>query len=162
MRTKTLLLIIGIVLIALFAVLNVDEFTRTSTLNLGFTTMQLPLGLVMLMLSMIVLLLFLVTTLVMHSSNLMENRKHAKLLTTQRELADKAEASRFTELRLYLESQSAVGVQQKRETIAALDARIVQTEKLVMDRLQELDNTNAAYWGQHDDALARNRLPSSL
>jgi uncharacterized integral membrane protein len=158
MRTKTLLLIIGIVLIAVFAVLNVDEFTRTSTLNLGFTTMQLPLGLVMLMLLMVVLLLFVVTTLVMHSSNLMENRKHAKLLTTQRELADKAEASRFTELRLYLESQSAVTVQQKRDTIAAMEARLAQTEKLVLNRLEQSDNTNAAYWGQHDDALARNRL----
>jgi uncharacterized integral membrane protein len=157
MRTKTLLLIIGIVLIAVFAVLNVDEFTRTSTLNLGFTTMQLPLGLVMLMLLMVVLLLFVVTTLVLHSSNLMENRKHAKLLTTQRELADKAEASRFTELRLYLESQSAVAVQQKRDTIAALEARLAHTEKLVLNRLEQSDNTNAAYWGQHDDALARSR-----
>ena len=46
MRTKILFLIIGIALIAAFAVLNVDEFTRTSTLNLGVTTMQLPLGLV--------------------------------------------------------------------------------------------------------------------
>ena len=50
MRTKILLLIIGIVLLALFAVLNVDEITRTSTLNLGFTTTQMPLGLLLLML----------------------------------------------------------------------------------------------------------------
>ena len=157
MRTKIILLTIGIVLLAIFAVLNVDEITRTSTLNLGFTSMQLPLGLVMLMLLMVSLLVFLVTTLVMHSSNLLENRKHAKLLTAQRELADKAEASRFTELRLYLESQSMVSVQQKRDTLAAIEARLVQTEKLLLNRLEQSDNTNAAYWGQHDDALARSR-----
>ena len=157
MRTKILLLIIGIMLIAAFAFLNVDEFTRTSTLNLGFTTMQLPLGLVMLMLLVVMLLLFVVTTVVMHSSNLLENRKHAKLLTAQRDLADKAEASRFTELRLHLESQSMVSVQQKRDTLAAIEARLLQTEKLLLNRLEQSDNTNAAYWGQHDDALARNR-----
>lgn len=162
MRTKSLLLIVGILLIAAFAVLNVDEFTRTSTLNLGFTTMQLPLGLVMLMLLMVVLLIFLVTTLVMHSSNLLENRKHAKLLTAQRDLADKAEASRFTELRLYLESQSAVAIQQKRDTIATMEARLAQTEKLLLNRLEQSDNTNAAYWGQHDDALMPNRPMNTL
>ena len=162
MRTKILFLIIGIALIAAFAVLNVDEFTRTSTLNLGVTTMQLPLGLVMLMLLMVALLVFLVTTLYMHSSNLLENRKHAKLLTTQRELADKAEASRFTELRLYLESQSAVAVQQKRDTLTALEARLAQTEKLLLNRLEQSDNTTAAYWGQNDDALMRSRQLNSL
>ena len=162
MRTKILFLIIGIALITAFAVLNVDEFTRTSTLNLGVTTMQLPLGLVMLMLLMVALLVFLVTTLYMHSSNLLENRKHAKLLTTQRELADKAEASRFTELRLYLESQSAVAVQQKRDTLVALEARLAQTEKLLLNRLEQSDNTTAAYWGQNDDALMRSRSLNTL
>ena len=162
MRTKSLLLIVGMLLIAAFAVLNVEEFTRTSTLNLGFTSMQLPLGLVMLMLLMVVLLVFLVTTLVMHSSNLLENRKHAKQMTVQRDLADKAEASRFTELRLYLESQSAVAVQQKRDTIAAIDARLAQTENSMMKRLEQSDTTNAAYWGQQDDALSRSRMTASL
>ena len=157
MRTKTLLLIAGIVLIAAFAVLNVDEFTRISTLNLGFTNMQLPLGLVMLMLVIAVLLIFLVTTLYMHSTNLLETRKYARELTAQRELADKAEASRFTELRRYLESQAALTINRDSDTVAAIDRRLAQTEKLLLNRLEQSDNTNAAYWGQHDDALLRNR-----
>lgn len=157
MRTKTLLLIAGIVLIAAFAVLNVDEFTRISTLNLGFTNMQLPLGLVMLMLVIAVLLIFLVTTLYMHSTNLLETRKYARELTAQRELADKAEASRFTELRRYLESQAALTINRDSDTVAAIDRRLAQTEKLLLNRLEQSDNSNAAYWGQHDDALLRNR-----
>ena len=157
MRTKILLLIIGIVLIAAFGVLNVDEFTRTSTLNFGFTTMQLPLGLVMTILVIAILLIFLLTTLYMHSTNLIETRKYAKELTIQRELADKAEASRFTDLRRYMETQAALATNQSSDTIAAIDRRIVQTEKLLLQRLEQTDNTNAAYWGQHDDALMRNR-----
>ena len=157
MRTKTLLLIVGIVLIAAFAMLNVDEITRTSTLNLGFTSMQLPLGLVMLMLVLAILLIFLVTMLYMHSINLIETRKHDKQLTVQRELADKAEASRFTDLRRYMESQAAVALNQGNETVAAMNRRMMQTEMLLLERLEQSDNTNAAYWGQHDDALMRNK-----
>lgn len=162
MRTKTLLLIVIIVLIATFAVLNVDEFTRVGTLNFGFTTMQLPLGLVMLMLIAALLLIFLVTTLYMHSMNLMETRKYAKELTVQRELADKAEVSRFTELRRYLESQAVLAMNQGSDTIAAFDRRMLQTENLLLQRLQQSDNTNAAYWGQQDDATARNRPLNKL
>ena len=157
MRTKTLLLIVGIVLIAAFAMLNVNEITRISTLNLGFTSMQLPLGLVMLMLVIAILLIFLVTMLYMHSVNLIETRKYDKQLTVQRELADKAEASRFTDLRRYMESQASVALNQGNETVAAMNRRMMQTEMLLLERLEQSDNTNAAYWGQHDDALLRNR-----
>ena len=157
MRTKTLLLIVGIVLIAAFAMLNVNEITRISTLNLGFTSMQLPLGLVMLMLVLAILLIFLVTMLYMHSVNLIETRKYDKQLTVQRELADKAEASRFTDLRRYMESQASVALNQGNETVAAMNRRMMQTEMLLLERLEQSDNTNAAYWGQHDDALLRNR-----
>ena len=55
-------LIVAIVLIAGCAALNVDEFSRTSVLSLGFTTVQVPLGLVMLVLLAAVLLVFLATT----------------------------------------------------------------------------------------------------
>ena len=157
MRARNLLLIIGIVLMAGFAMLNVDEFTRTSVLNLGFTTMQLPLGLLMLMVVVGVLLIFLAVTLYMQSTNLLETRQYAKQLAAQRELADKAEASRFTELRRYLESQAALAISRDKETLVAVDRRMVQTESLLMKRLEQSDNSNAAYWGQHDDALMRNK-----
>ena len=59
MRFRTIALIVLIVLMAGFAALNVDEFSRTSVLSLGFTTVQVPLGLVMLVLLAVVLLVFL-------------------------------------------------------------------------------------------------------
>ncbi len=157
MRLKTLLLIIGILLIVVFAVLNVDEFVRPSTLNLGFTTMQLPLGLVMFMLVMVVLLMFLITTLYMRNANLHETRGYAKQLAAQRELADKAEASRFTELHRYMQTQADTTLVQTNNTVAAFNHRLAQTENLLLKRLEQSDNTNAAYWGQQDDALRRSR-----
>ena len=162
MRTKILLLIIGVVLLGMFAVLNVDEITRTSTLNLGFTTMQLPLGLLMLILVVALSLIFLAATVYMHSAQLMETRKYARELSAQRELADQAETSRFTKLRGYLESQTALALNREAETIAALDRRLAQSERLLLERLDQSDNSNAAYWGQHDDALMRTKRLSTL
>ncbi len=154
MRARTIFLIVGIFLIAGFAMLNVDEFTRTSVLSLGFTTMQVPLGLVMLLLVVAILLVFLATTIYMQSANLIETRQYARELTAQRALADKAEASRFTELRQYMESQAALGINRDVLNTAAIDHRLSQTEALVLHRLDQSDNTTAAYWGQHTDAMA--------
>ena len=160
MRARTIFLIIGIFLIAGFAMLNVDEFTRTSVLSLGFTTMQVPLGLVMLLLVVAILLVFLATTIYMQSANLIETRQYARELTVQRELADKAEASRFTELRQYMESQAALGINRDALNKAAIDQRLSQTEKMLLHRLDQSDNTAAAYWGQYTDSLARETQPA--
>jgi hypothetical protein len=112
----------------------------------------------MLMLVAALLLIFLIFALYMRSVQLLENRKQSKELTSQRELAEKAESSRFSQLRGYLESQALMCKNRETETIANLDRRMAQTEKHLLQRLEQSDNTNAAYWGQHDDALARNHL----
>lgn len=162
MRTKILLLIVTIGLIAGFTFLNIDEFTRISTLNLGFTTMQLPLGLVMLLVVVTIMLIFVATTIYINSSRLIETRHHAKELTAQRALADQAETSRFTKLRGYLESQTTMMMNRDSDAVAALDLRLERTEKLLLQRLEQSDNSNAAYWGQHDDALLRSRPLNTL
>lgn len=153
MRARTVFLIITIALLVGFAMLNVDEFTRASTLNLGVTTMQVPLGLMMLVLSLAILLIFLVTTLYMHSASLMENRKHSKELSAQRDLADKAEASRFTELRKFIESQNASNLQRESAATAAFNDRLAQTQTALLHRLDQSDNTTAAYIGQMQDSM---------
>lgn len=48
------------------------------------------------------------------------------------------------------------------ETVAAIDRRLVQTEKRLLERLEQSDNSNAAYWGQHDEALMRNKSLSRV
>ena len=99
MRFRTIFLVLILVLVAGFVALNVDEFTRASVLSLGLTTMQVPLGLVMLLLLVLVTVVFLASTLYMQSKSLLESRTHTRELTAQRELADKAEASRLFRLR---------------------------------------------------------------
>jgi hypothetical protein len=116
----------------------------------------------MLLLLITVLLLFLAVTLYMQSTNLLETRRYAKELTVQRELADKAEESRFTKLRGYMEAQATLTMNRETETVTALDRRLALTEKLLLQRIEQSDNTTAAYWGQHDDALMRRTPVNAL
>jgi len=153
MRIRTIALIVVIVLMAGFAALNVDEFSRTSVLSLGFTTVQVPLGLVMLVLLAAVLLVFLATTLYIQSTHLLEMRQTTRALTTQRELADKAEASRFTELRHYMETQVLSAQQREAAQATVLTERLAQTQQALTSKIEQSGNTVAAYIGELEDRL---------
>ena len=153
MRFRTIALILFILLVAGFVALNLGEFTRVSMLNLGLATVAVPLGLVMLILLAVVTAGFLGLTLYMQSSNLIETRNYARELATQRELADKAEASRFTELRHYLDAQAAA--EQRRESAAAsvLAERFAQQNAALSARLDQTDNTLTTQLSQLQDKV---------
>ena len=161
MRARTIFLIIGIVLVAAFAALNVDEFTRSSVLSLGFTTIQVPLGMVMLLMLVATMLVFLASTLYIQGANLLENRQHAKELNIQRELADRAEASRFTELHKYLQTQADAALHRDAANATVLAERLAQTQAALMQRLEQSDRTTAAYLGEIEDRMERGAVPAS-
>lgn len=160
MRIRTILLILAIVLVAAFVALNLNEFMRVSMLSLGFTTIEVSLGLVMLALLGAVTALFLGSALYMQSSNLLEMRKHTRELNVQRELADKAEASRFTELQGFLAAQAEAGKQREAATAAALTEQFAQQQQALMARIEQSDNATAAFLGQLEDKLEREAASS--
>ena len=159
MRIRTIFLIIFIALVAGFVALNVGEFTRSSVLNLGIASIDVSLGLVMLLLLVVVVVAFLGNTLLIQSANLIESRKYARELNTQRDLADKAEASRFTELRHYLDAQAAAEREREVMMNAAIDQRFAAHQQVLLARLDQSDNTVAAHLGQLEDRLEH---PSSV
>ena len=153
MRFRTILLVLAILLVAGFVALNVEEFTRASVLSLGFTTIQISLGLVMLLLLIVTLVIFLASVLYMQSKHVLEARTHTRELNTQRELADKAEASRFTELRAYLEQQALADQRRESALGTVLADRFAQQQQVILARIDQTDNTLAAYMGQLEDRL---------
>jgi hypothetical protein len=155
MRIRTILLVVGMLLLAGFVALNLDEFTRVSMLSLGFTTVQVSLGLLMLLLLVIATVVFLATTLYIQSNHLLETRRYSRELNTQRELADKAEASRFTELRSYLEVQALAAQHREAATATVLAERFAQQQQALLARLEQIDNSVAAHVGQLEDQLER-------
>ena len=108
MQLRTLLLVLALALTATFATVNWSAFVAPTTLSLVFTTIEAPLGLIMLAITAVIAVLFLAFIVYLQTSVLLEARRHAKALETQRQLADQAEASRFTELRAFLERELAL------------------------------------------------------
>ena len=155
MRVRTVFFIIAILAVAAFTALNVDEFTRSSVLNLGFTTTQMPLGLVMLLILGAALVLFLASTIYIQSSHLIETRKYARELSAQRELADRAEASRFTELRNYIDAQSATALNRESANAGVWAERLNRAQAELLLRLEQSDGATAAYMGQLEDRVGR-------
>jgi putative hemolysin len=86
---------------------------------------------------------------------ILETRRYAKELKSHRELADSAEASRFTELRTYLEAQlrriEAQGAAAQRENGASIE----KVEHLLQDKMVESTRTLSAYLGEIEDKLDR-------
>ncbi|MES2940865.1 MAG: hypothetical protein V4864_24515 [Pseudomonadota bacterium] len=151
MRARVVLLIVAILLVAGFASLNWNEFNRTTPLSFGVLVMDAPLGMVMLVLLSIALLAFLVSSAVDRTANLVESRRYAKSLDAQRALAESAETSRFTDLRLHMDNQ--LRELKQHDTIAAtefeqralntnreLRAHMDTFHRSLMSRLNELEN----------------------
>lgn len=120
MKIRTLLMVIAFAAIAAFVTLNWEAITTTTTLSLGITTVQAPLGFLLLALLVLFTVLFLVFVVYSRTSGFFKERHHSREMQETQELADNAEASRFTELRellgpelkklgdLYLETTATV------------------------------------------------------
>lgn len=146
MNLRTLFLLLIVAAIAALAVLNWGELTAPSLMSLGVVSIEAPLGLIMLGLTALLGVFFIAYVLSLQGSVLLDTRRHSKEMTAQRELADKAEASRFTELRAFLETQH-------QQVQSQLIARLDTLEARLAARAQESDNSTAAHVGQLEQQL---------
>lgn len=150
MNFRTVSIAIIVALIAVLAAFNWNALATPTPVSFGVTEIQAPLGVLMLALTVLLSVFFIAYVLWMQGSVLMEARRHAKEMQAQRDLADKAEASRFTELRGVLE---ALHAQDKQDLLARIDALDAQMVK----RAQESENSTAAYLGQLEQQLSQIR-----
>ena len=148
MRIVFLLLLGG--LIAAFAALNWTAFTAPSMLSVGVTMIEAPLGLTLLGVLVVMALVFAVSAAFGQGAVLLEARRHAKEMHLQRQLADQAEASRFTELR------SALGSE-----LAKLGDRLAGSQDALRLELRENTNSLAAMLGEMDDRQRERRHESA-
>ena len=144
--TRTLALFGVLLLIGLFALMNWPAFAALTPLWFGFMTVQAPLGVIMLGVVAFLALLFTVWAIAMQASALGETRRQTRELQAQRELADKAEASRFTELHNFLvermdrlQEQTQRGLEQNADTIGAVVAEL--EDRLERGHLPALERT---------------------
>ncbi|MDP1650978.1 MAG: LapA family protein [Rubrivivax sp.] len=155
MNFRALAVFLALALLALFAMLNWVAFTAPTTLTLGFADVSAPLGLIMLIITGVVSGLFLVYILFQQAGVILEARRYAKELKGHRELADKAEASRFTEMRTYLDGEMRRIEVQGAAANREFAARIEKLEQGLQDKLAESTRTMQAGLGEIEDKLDR-------
>jgi len=155
MQVPTVLLLVVLVAIALFAAINWSAFVTPVPLSLVVTTIQAPLGSIMLGLTALLTVLFLMFVVYLQTSVLLQARRHARALEAQRELADQAEASRFIELKGFIEAELIkLGAQSAASQVSVL-ARLNQVEQDLRLVIEQGGNTLAAYIGELEDRLER-------
>ena len=155
LRTLLLLLVLGA--IAVFAAVNWEAVTTPTSLSLVFTTIQAPLGLVMLGLAAILTVLFLVFIVYLQTSAIIEARRYARELRAQRELTEQAETSRFTELRSFWEAELPKLADQTAKLRTDVQTRLDQLDQDLRSTIEQSGNTLAAYIGEFEDRLERER-----
>ena len=126
-----------------------------TTLSVGFTTVEAPLGLILLGIAACLTLLFLVYVVYLQSSTLMESRRYGRELKAQREIADQAEASRIAQLQSFLETELRKFANQTEEAKAGVLARLDQLDRDLRSAVEQSGNSLAAYLGEIEDRFER-------
>jgi len=142
MRARILLVLLTIALIAAFAAINWSAFAAPTVLSLGFTLIEAPLGMVMLGLMIAVTLAFAIYMALWQGSTLLETRRHAKELQSQRTLAEQAEASRFTGLRAAMQAE-----------FDKVAGQITQVQDTLRSEMRDSSNSLAAMLAEIDDRM---------
>lgn len=138
MRARMLFLVLVILAVAGFAAQNWPEITRQSSLNFGVVQADAPMGLILLTLLGLTLLVFLATTATMRTQSLYETRQHAKALNAQRDLAEKAEVSRFTDLRQLLDNHLRDEKQRESIVQAEMEKTMAQHQRELRNQLEQM------------------------
>jgi uncharacterized membrane protein YccC len=146
MRARLIFIVAAILVVAGFAALNWAEFTRPTPLSFGILSTTVPLGTVMLTFMAIILAVFLVSSATQESRHLLEHRRHSRALQAQRDLAEKAESSRFTDLRQHLtetRQRTAIAATEFEKSVMQsqreLRAQLEQMNQALLARISELE-----------------------
>jgi hypothetical protein len=123
--------------------------------------MDAPLGLILLSILGVTLLAFLISTAHMQTVNLLDNRQHYKELQAQRELADKAEASRFTDLRQHLDAQMREIHQRETITASELAKAMAQGQRELRTQLELMNRSLATRLAELESRLDPRTAPST-
>ena len=161
MRARTLILVVLLAALALFAAINWQAFVAPTTLSLVVTSVQAPLGLIMLGFTVAIAAAFLIFIVYMQTSVVLELRRQARALEAQRELADRAEASRFTELREYLAQGAEAGCAPGPDPGNELQLQLDKVQSELREEIHTTGNTLAAYIGELEERLESRQSSSS-
>ena len=144
MRFRTVLLIGVAIVAAAFLFINWRVFAAPANISFLVGSVEIPLGVVMVGLLTLVVLAVAVYVGFWQGTLLMDLRRQSKELQAQRNLADDAEASRFTELSTLL-----------RVEMTKLDQRLEAALDALRGEVRDAEHSIAATLGEMDDRFQR-------
>lgn len=143
--------------IGLFGLLNWPALAAPTPLTLGVMDFEAPLGLIMLGAAVFTAVLFSVWAVTLQANALRDARRMTRDLQVQRELADRAEASRFTELRNFVAAELAVVAQSSETARVATLGRLDRMQSEMRILLDQSANSVTASLGEMEDRMGRER-----
>jgi uncharacterized integral membrane protein len=159
MQIRTLVFLIAVACSLAFILFNWAAITAPGSVSLGVVTVDAPLGVVLLGMLVVLGVLFVAFAAQLQTTLLVESRRHAKELAAQRALADTAEASRFTDLRNFLDAALNQVSERDAAQQAELLEHIARHEAAFLRVVEESGNGVAAHIGQLEDRLERAGYP---
>ncbi|WP_395684949.1 hypothetical protein [Caenimonas koreensis] len=180
MRGRLILIVILSVLAFGFAALNWSEVVQTAPLSFGIFITEASAGLVLLTLLAVTLICFLVASATQETRHLIDYGQNQRALQAQRDLADKAETSRYVELKKQLEQHlrdnkerdavattelqrsMLVSQQEVRSQVETLSqvllARLREIEMRLDERLEHMSSVSEFQAGEAEIARSRVKL----
>jgi len=147
MRIRMTVLLVTTLITAVFVALNWPEFVRPTPVSLGVTIVEMPLPLILLVALLLALLAGMGNAAWTDARHERDLSLHLRELQAQRNLADKAEASRFTELRHYLDLQAEQARQREAVATEALQATLIKGQRDMQASVELMANRLAAQVG---------------
>ena len=157
MALRSVFMILVLVLCSLFLIVNWAGITTDVPVNLLYTQIEAPLGLILLFSLGFLVLLCLLYAFVQNAAMAIELRKAHKELEKARQLAQSSEKSRFTQLNqawqtdlMHLQEENA---ERQKLLLARLDTLEQQLHEHVNEATRETVNSVSASVGELEDRL---------
>lgn len=155
MHLRSVFLLLLFVLCTVFLIVNWQGVMANVNVNLLWTEIQAPLGLILLLGPGLVILICLIYGFVQQAALSMELRRVNKQLQQARELAQKAEQSRFTELKNEMQKQMLELQNQSASRHASIMAAVNGLQAAVDESAQDTVNSLSASVGEVEDRLTQ-------
>lgn len=153
MRARLIFIVIAMALVAGFAALNWSEFNRTSPLSFGLVITEAAIGMVMLIALGVTLIAWLLSSAMQESRYMLDSHRHAKALQAQRDLADKAETSRFTDLRQQLDTHLRENRQREAIVATEFEKSMIQSNRELRNQLEQMGRTLTTRLGELESRI---------
>ncbi|MDT3706921.1 MAG: hypothetical protein ROZ09_08835 [Thiobacillus sp.] len=144
-------ILVALLLLAVFTLVNWSVLSAPAMLSFIAFDVEGPLGVILLGAMLVLVALFVLYALTLRTTMLVESHRHNQELLAQRKLAETAEASRLSELRLQVEREFA----QLRTVIGEIDGQMDRHEQAMKQSLDEAANGLAALVAEMDDKIDR-------